>query len=150
MKFELCSGAVLYTWIGSVLHYVLVREKSGNCGLPKGHIEMGETKKEAALREIYEETGIRARLSGDFSATISYRLHNGNMKKVTYYIASFENQTPRSDPRECPEVYLLPYEEALKKLSYSSVKNVLCRANNYLCGGRRGRRTGGEGKHITQ
>lgn len=31
----------------------------GNLGLPKGHVEEGETLYEAAKREVFEETGIR-------------------------------------------------------------------------------------------
>ena len=49
-----------YTKIGGIPHYVLVVELDGHCGLPKGHIESGETEMQAALREIREETGITA------------------------------------------------------------------------------------------
>ncbi|MBI2995782.1 MAG: NUDIX domain-containing protein [Candidatus Melainabacteria bacterium] len=39
---------------------VLIANQNGNSwSLPKGHIDEGETKLEAAIREIYEETGIR-------------------------------------------------------------------------------------------
>ena len=31
-------------------------------GFPKGHIESGETEEEAAIREVFEETGIRVEL----------------------------------------------------------------------------------------
>ena len=37
------AGAVLYTVIDGVRQYVLVREKNGSYGLPKGHVEEGET-----------------------------------------------------------------------------------------------------------
>ena len=43
MQYEYCSGVVLYTKIGGIPHYVLVVELDGHCGLPKGHIESGET-----------------------------------------------------------------------------------------------------------
>ena len=37
------AGAVLYTEDGGVRQYVLVMEKNGSFGLPKGHVEPGET-----------------------------------------------------------------------------------------------------------
>ena len=38
---------------------ILVRERKGSWGFPKGHIEKGESELAAAEREIYEETGAR-------------------------------------------------------------------------------------------
>lgn len=66
MQYEYCSGAVLYTEVNSVINYVLVVEIDGHCGLPKGHIELGETEEQAALREIKEETGITANILDGF------------------------------------------------------------------------------------
>lgn len=38
--------------------------------LPKGHVESGETPAEAALREVAEETGVRADIEGKIGCTI--------------------------------------------------------------------------------
>ena len=54
------AGAALYTVQDGETRWVLVREKSGSVGLPKGHVEKGETPKQTALREIREETGLQA------------------------------------------------------------------------------------------
>jgi 8-oxo-dGTP pyrophosphatase MutT (NUDIX family) len=54
-KTESAGGVVL-----SKINRVLVVSQRGNSwSLPKGHIEQGESKLEAAIREITEETGIR-------------------------------------------------------------------------------------------
>lgn len=45
--------------------HVYVAKPSNNYGpwtFPKGRVDEGETKKEAALREVFEETGLRARI----------------------------------------------------------------------------------------
>ena len=44
------AGAALYTVQDGETRWVLVREKSGSVGLPKGHVEKGETPKQTALR----------------------------------------------------------------------------------------------------
>ena len=65
MNYEYSCGAVVFTRIGGEPHYVLVRAKDqpmGCHGFPKGHMEAGETEEQTALREIYEEVGLRVRL----------------------------------------------------------------------------------------
>ena len=73
-KLEHSSGAVLYTEEQGEVRYILVQERNGNWGFPKGHIEAGESRRQTALREIREETGLHARLEGHFSQTIRYWL----------------------------------------------------------------------------
>ena len=58
MANEHSAGAVVYTVKDGVRHFALVVEKNGDCGLPKGHLEKGETERQAALREIREELGV--------------------------------------------------------------------------------------------
>ena len=53
------SAFVVLRWHDRVL---LVRPKSGRWQLPGGRLERGESPREAALRELREETGLRARL----------------------------------------------------------------------------------------
>ena len=53
------AGAVLYTEDGGVRQYVLVMEKNGSFGLPKGHVKTAETLAETTKREV--DTRIRVR-----------------------------------------------------------------------------------------
>ena len=59
MIYEKSCGAVVFTREGDVIKYVLVQQKEGFYGFPKGHMEPGESEKETALREIYEELSLR-------------------------------------------------------------------------------------------
>ncbi len=54
---ELGAGGVVFNGRGEVL---LLRDRMGFWVFPKGHPEGGEGLEEAAVREVYEETGIRA------------------------------------------------------------------------------------------
>ena len=44
-KLEHSSGAVLYTEEQGEIRYILVQERNGNWGFPKGHIEAGESRR---------------------------------------------------------------------------------------------------------
>ena len=48
----------------------------GRWDLPKGHIEHGESSSSAALREVEEETGIKAEIVGDEPLEYSYHTYN--------------------------------------------------------------------------
>jgi ADP-ribose pyrophosphatase YjhB (NUDIX family) len=43
---------------GPEIEFLLIRDPYENWGLPKGHLEGGETPEAAALREVEEETGL--------------------------------------------------------------------------------------------
>ncbi len=55
------AGGVVDNGSGSIL----MIHSRGHWDLPKGHVEMGESGREAALREVREETGICCEVVGD-------------------------------------------------------------------------------------
>ncbi len=128
---EYSAGAVLFCQGDEERLYVLVTELSGNTGLPKGHVEEGETNEQTALREIFEETGIKAGIVPGFSGEIVYPQGKGMLKHFAYYLASFR---PEQEIRSGPDVvaHILPYEQALRKLSFADVRSILREAELFL------------------
>lgn len=123
------AGATLFTVVDGEIRWALVREKSGNYGLPKGKVEPGETTAQAALREIREETGVRTRLYRDVPPVEDvYRLADGRTKKVTYYLARFDGDTLQPDPTQVDGAILLSMDKALATLSHASARKVLRKA----------------------
>lgn len=59
---------------------ILVIERNGFLDLPKGHIESGELAKEAALREVEEECGLK-----------NHKILNSN-PKVSYHVYKLDDQ----------------------------------------------------------
>ena len=71
---EHSCGVILYTDKNGKREYVLIMEPSGTYGFPKGHIRKGETELECALRECYEETGIKPEIISGLKRTIRYNI----------------------------------------------------------------------------
>ncbi len=124
------AGAVLYRQEAGARRYILVQEYNGDTGFPKGHIEQGETEKQAALREIWEETGVHATLVGPKRFQVEYTLHNGSRKRVAYFIASCTEEIRQTG--EVRRALCLPYEQALARLTYPRYKAILEEAHRYL------------------
>lgn len=131
--YEKSAGAVVYTVSNGKIKYLLIKSQNGDIGFPKGHIEQGENEESAALREIYEETSIKAELTSDFKAKIVYTMPNGKSKTVIYFTAVYANQTPKhNDGFEHNEYMLLEYDDALKSLSFDNVKDILIKADKAI------------------
>ena len=127
------AGAVLYTVIDGERRYVLVREKNGSYGMPKGHVEPGETLAETAIREIREETGVRAALHAQEPVMVDeYPIAGGDLKRVSWFMAYYENQTPVADRTQVLGVLTLPVEAAIRTLTYDSTKEILRRVDANL------------------
>lgn len=128
--YEKSCGAVVYTRIHGKIKYLLIRQENGVVGFPKGHMEFGEGETETALREIFEETSIKAEISGDFRTEVSYTMPNGKNKTAVYFTAEFANQTPKhNEGFENNGYLLLEYDEALDALTFENMREVLVMAN---------------------
>jgi 8-oxo-dGTP pyrophosphatase MutT (NUDIX family) len=64
---------------------VVHRPRYDDWSLPKGKVDKGETLEEAALREVWEETGMRAKL-GPYAGAIHYHDRKGRSKRVDWWL----------------------------------------------------------------
>lgn len=84
--FEKSCGVLPYRILDGVRKYLIVFQHHSQCwSLPKGHMEAGETEAETALRELYEETSLRARLDSRYSASIEYDISAIAKKQVVFF-----------------------------------------------------------------
>ena len=132
MKLEFSAGAVVFTHDGNTIKYALVVERSGHCGFPKGHIEPGEEEKETALREIFEETGVHARLIGDFYREVEYNIGARKRKHVSYFLAEFDNSESLTKASDIRSLYLLPFKAAMSRLTHENSRAILRDAKKYI------------------
>ena len=134
MSYEYSAGAVVYTLINGELKYLIIRSTEGIYGFPKGHLEVGEDEVAAAKREILEETGIDAELITDFKMTTEHPLPKkpGVIKRVTYFAAKFDGQTPKPQEEELSSVQLMSYTDAVAAIQFDDTRNVLIKANKFI------------------
>ena len=133
--YEKSCGAVMFTHALGERKYILITNISGHIGFPKGHIEYGETEKQTALREIYEETGVHTAIIDGFREFYNYRINNFIKKKAIYFLAEFDPKDIQMDIMEISEYHLLNYEEALALLNFRHDKKILEKAEQFIRGG---------------
>lgn len=96
MKKEHSAGGVILRKIQNTWQVLLIKDMSGKWTFPKGKIEKGETIEEAAIREIFEETGISNLIYKSPLPSVFYTFKRKGIvqKTVDYMIflsATFQN-----------------------------------------------------------
>ena len=109
--------------------------------LPKGSIDPGEKPEETALREIREETGVRADMVAKLADIKYIYVRNWGDRAKVFKIVSFYLLMYRSGRLgniapamriEVQNAFWLPLEEATARLSYKGEREVAARAIEYL------------------
>src|SRR4030042_4830661 len=74
MRYEKSAGAVVFRKENNRVLFLLLgyEHKSKYLGFPRGNIEPGESEKQAAMREIKEETGLDFRFIEGFRETANW------------------------------------------------------------------------------
>ena len=84
-QFHKSCGVLVYRDENSVREYLLALQVGDNWSIPKGHMEVGESEKETALRELLEETGLTAALDAGKQATMEYPISPHCRKEVVIF-----------------------------------------------------------------
>ncbi len=80
------AGGVLVRPAGDGVEVAVIhRPRYGDWSLPKGKLDPGEGYEQAALREVEEETGMRAKLEVELGS-VSYRDRKRRTKLVRYWL----------------------------------------------------------------
>lgn len=117
------AGGVIYRRRGGQVEYLLVeaRRAPREWVLPKGHVEAGETMREAAVREVHEETGVWARIEADLER-ISFSVGGENVDTQFYLMVAAEEGRPAEALRR--HVWL-PLEEAIRQATHKESQDLL-------------------------
>jgi 8-oxo-dGTP diphosphatase len=96
---------------------VVHRPRYDDWSLPKGKLDADETFEQAALREVEEETGVRATL-GEELPPIRYRDNKGRDKIVRYWVMDVADEGRFEPNDEVDEIRWLAPGAASDLLSY--------------------------------
>lgn len=107
------------------LKVLLVHHNKGHWGLPKGHVEENETEEETAIREVFEETGINAKIIDNFREIITYKPKENSVKDVVFFIGEAETDNIKPQLEEVSETDFIEVNEALKLISHEDEKTLL-------------------------
>jgi len=113
------GGVVMRDGRVAVIH----RPRYDDWSLPKGKLEPGETLEAAALREVEEETGLRARLGQRLGAS-RYRDRHGRPKVVDYFAMTVTGGEFRPND-EVDEMRWVSLGEAIELVSHEGDRAIL-------------------------
>ena len=122
-KQEIASGAFLYSYFEYISYVKFLLVKNKNChhwSFPKGHIEIGETIKDTALREIEEETGLKVKIQTNDVAINTYSPYEGCLKDVYYFLAQAFSHDFYPQESEIDEIVWATKDEVVKMLTYAN------------------------------
>jgi 8-oxo-dGTP pyrophosphatase MutT (NUDIX family) len=94
--------------------------------LPKGHIEVGETAEQTAMREVAEETGVRGSVLAALGSIDYWFVTDGRRvhKTVHHYLMRFSGGELSDDDVEVAEVAWVPIRELPSKLAYADERRL--------------------------
>ncbi|MDQ6693055.1 MAG: NUDIX hydrolase [Chloroflexota bacterium] len=135
---EYSAGGVVYRTAGDKYEIIAVhRAHHTDWSLPKGHIEQGETREAAAMREVKEETGLTAEIKADIGEVVYfYRRPDGSLirKSVYHYLMESQGGSFPGPNFEVDQVRWVPIEHASELLTYQKDKEIASKAQALLKG----------------
>lgn len=95
-------------------------------GLPKGHIDPGESPLQAAIREVREETGVEAELERELGEVRYWYRREGHLvpKSVLFYLLRYRAGDTEDHDDEVEEVRWMALSEARTALTYEGERRM--------------------------
>lgn len=126
---ERSAGGVLVRSLAGEWQALLIRTSDGRWALPKGHVEGGESLREAGAREVEEETGLRPRTVGPVVGTAEWSFERDGVlirKYCTYFLMrpAAGRAVPQAD-EGITDCRWLSVEDAAATVSFANTRQVV-------------------------
>lgn len=140
MPIEKSAGAIIFRKEGDKIYYLLLHYPASKKStkdywdFAKGHIEKGEKDLGTVKREVEEETGLKdIKFIEEFKEWIKYffKFEKKNILKfVTFYLVETKTKEIKVSAEHIGYQWL-PYEKAIKKLTFKNAKEILAKAHQF-------------------
>lgn len=102
--------------------------------LPKGHVEVGESAEQAAVREVAEETGIAGEILGVLGTIDFWFVADGRRihKTVHHFLLRAVGGELSDEDVEVTEVAWVPFPELHERLAYPDERGLIDTAGRLL------------------
>ena len=126
MRKEVSSGGIVI--FGNAI--LLLKKYNGDWVLPKGRVEKNETLPQAALREVKEETGVKADIIG-YIDKISYKYRSIKYDEIVSKVVHWyhmECHSMECKPQNSEGFIIAKFihrDKVLEKLRYEDEKNIM-------------------------
>lgn len=135
VQLEFSAGGVLYRTENGKVEVVLIATKDSTAfSLPKGNIEKKEKPEEAAVREVFEETGCMGKVIEPLEK-IEYWYVRDKVKVhkfVYYYLMEFLHGDTSNHDEEVNEAFWIEIDKAIEKISYKNEREILIKARERI------------------
>ena len=131
--YEKSCGAIVIYKNGDRCKILLVRNHNGrNYSFPKGHVELGETEEETAVREVKEETGLDIRIIPSFREVADYCPFGKIRKRVVFFMAQTMSDKVQIQEEEIDSFIWVDLEEAHHRCTYDNDLRVIRKARENI------------------
>lgn len=107
---------------------LLIKGIKEHWGFPKGHMEIGETEIQTALREVKEETNLDVKINEDRRYSVEYITDRGTNKQLVLFLAKKISGNERSQESEIKAMEWMTFEDAVKTITYDNTRELFNRA----------------------
>ncbi len=116
------AGAVIVSKSNPNNILLIFRTREQDWSFPKGHIEPGESRESAAIREIKEETSLDVALLRKLSS-FEYEYPEGGAVLVHMFLAQSLDDSTLNTEHDTDELQWIDKERILEKLTHENLKS---------------------------
>lgn len=129
---EPTAGGVIFRTVPQKpkdVEILLIQDSKRRWTIPKGHIEEGETARDAAAREIEEETGLKNIEVLDWLGKINFRYRRNNslvlMTTEIFLVKALGDSSEIKPEKWMTSLAWMPAKEALDKIEYEDIGKLI-------------------------
>ena len=130
MKYEKSCGTIVIN-DNKVL---VIQQKQGFWGFPKGHMEQGENEIETAIRETKEETNLDVIIEDKTRFCLTYFIEDKNIhKEVVYFVAKVDGKVDiKPQIEEVNSIAWIDIAKVEDILTFDNLKELWKRILNHI------------------